>query len=179
MLEGKESVLIEVARRAMRANLAEQPLELQEFELSYKPPVPVNGIFVALYIRTQGDRELRGCIGRHGRYFETIAEEVADCTVLSATQDPRYGSIEEHEIKHLDIEISLLSRPGKVFDLNEINPTIHGLLMHSGEKMATVLPDLIGVHSVQQQITILKEKAGLTPEDQYFLEKFTCYKITE
>ena len=92
----------------------------------------------------------------------------------------RYGSIEEHEIKHLDIEINLLSRPGKVFDLNEIDPTIHGLILHCGEKMATVLPDLIGVHSVQQQITILKDKVGgLEPDDQYYLEKFTCYKITD
>ena len=48
----------------------------------------------------------------------------------------------------------------------------YGVIVTNGTRRGVLLPDLEGVCSVEQQISIAKEKAGIQQQEQVQLERF-------
>lgn len=117
------------------------------------------GVFVS--IKKQGN--LRGCIGTFEPTQENIAEEIIHNAIQSATQDPRFDRIEPSELDELQYSVDILSSPQPVKDYKQLNPKKHGIIVASGWRKGLLLPDLEGVDSVEQQIEICMQKAGIAP----------------
>jgi len=132
---------------------------------------------------------LRGCIGTYLPIRKNIAEEVIFNAIAAATEDWRFGPVREEELPFLSYTVYILSKPELVRDLKELDPKKYGIIVktlpisesgnvvfngHFFPKTGLLLPDLEGVDTIEKQILIACQKAGIDPQR----EKFLIYKFT-
>lgn len=95
------------------------------------------GAFVTL--KKQGN--LRGCIGNFSG-TDPLAKTVQTMAIAAATEDHRFPPVPKHELKNLDIEISVLSPMRKVASAQEIELGKHGIYIRKGNHAGTFLPQV-------------------------------------
>lgn len=103
--EGK--LLVRLARKTIETYLRDDK----------KPQVPKvptklrerRGVFVTL----SKEGELRGCIG-HPLPTTPLVDAVIDSAISSATRDPRFPPVTPGELPALEVEVSVLSKPGPI-----------------------------------------------------------------
>lgn len=126
------------------------------------------GVFVS--IKKQG--QLRGCIGTFEPTKSNVAEEVIANAISSATRDPRFPPIEPSELAHLEYSVDLLTQPEPVESAGELDPKQYGVIVEAGLRRGLLLPDLEGVDTVEDQISICRRKAGIPPDEPVKLYRF-------
>lgn len=167
------SIYIQLAQQAVEKyfNNGEKikpPLDLPA-ELSSQK----GGVFVTIY----NNKELRGCIGTFLATKKNLAEEIIANAIAAATQDDRFAPITEKELPKLKYEVSVLGEPEPVNDLQELDPKKYGVIVKSGHKTGLLLPNLAGVDTVIQQISIASQKAGIDlNSEQVEVHKFETTK---
>ncbi len=134
------------------------------------------GVFVTI----EQNGELRGCIGTYLPTRDNIAEEVIYNAVAAATEDYRFGSINEKELNSLSYTVYILSDPEPIKDIKALNPRKFGIIVKTHSlpvKCGLLLPDLDGVDTVEQQIEICCQKGGIDPDqEKIIIFKFTAEK---
>lgn len=132
------------------------------------------GVFVSL--KKHG--ELRGCIGTFGPTQPTIALEIIRNAVSAGTEDPRFWPVDIDEIPELDVSVDILSAPERIDSMDKLDPKVYGVIVKKGHRSGLLLPDLEGVDTVEEQIGIAMQKAGIRPDEQIELYRFkvTRYK---
>ncbi len=132
------------------------------------------GVFICF----KNKKELRGCIGTFLPVYENIAQEIIQNTIAAATQDPRFLPVNGSELKDLKVSIDILSEPQELQDeeINQLDPKKYGAMVKSEDGLRTglLLPDLEGVETIEEQISIACQKAGINE----YTENFTVYKFT-
>ncbi|HEX9976875.1 MAG TPA: AmmeMemoRadiSam system protein B [Dehalococcoidales bacterium] len=128
------------------------------------------GVFVSIH-KLGG---LRGCIGTFEPQQENVAEETIANAIGSATGDPRFPPIGAHELADLDYSVDVLTQPVPVDDKGQLDPKKHGVIVESGWRRGLLLPDLEGVDTVDQQIDICRQKAGIAPKEPINLY---CFQV--
>jgi AmmeMemoRadiSam system protein A len=134
------------------------------------------GVFVTL---RDADGGLRGCIGHLEPKHDTLAEEVAACAIATALHDSRFARVELGELEDLRIEISLLSPAEPVRGLSELDPLRYGVIVSRGERRGVLLPEIEGVSTAAEQVSIASRKAGLAPDEDVSMERFEVVKLRE
>ncbi|MEW6553054.1 MAG: AmmeMemoRadiSam system protein A [Actinomycetota bacterium] len=127
----------------------------------------------AAFVCIKKGGDLRGCIGTFQPTQETLAEEIAANAVSAACHDPRFPPVSEHELASLDISVDVLSEPEPVSDASQLDPRRYGVIVKRGSRVGLLLPDLEGVDSVEQQLEIARNKAGISPHEPIQLFRFT------
>ena len=134
------------------------------------------GAFVTIY----NGKDLRGCIGTFLATRDSLAQEIIDNAISACSRDNRFLPIMAEELPELSYEVSVLSEPEKVHDKNMLDAKKHGVIVKSGHKTGLLLPDLDGVDSVDDQIEIACQKAGIDPErEQIELYSFSVEKYSD
>jgi|WetSurMetagenome_2_1015567.scaffolds.fasta_scaffold45225_2 MEMO1 family protein len=128
------------------------------------------GVFVSIHKKGA----LRGCIGTFEPQMENVAAEIMSNAVSSASRDPRFSPITPGELKDLDYSVDILTHPVPVKDEKELDPKKFGVIVESGWKKGLLLPDLEGVDTVEQQIDICCQKAGIYPGEKTNLY---CFEV--
>lgn len=139
----EREILLELARQALEIGVAGDPLP--QIDLSELPaPLQETGAsFVTLTI----NGELRGCIGTLSAQ-QPLAEDVREHAVAAALNDYRFTPVAESELADINIEISRLTSPQPVKYgspkeiLAAIRPHIDGVIIRSGSRRATFLPQV-------------------------------------
>lgn len=126
------------------------------------------GVFVS--IKENG--ELRGCIGTFSPCTKNVACEIIQNAISAATQDPRFLPVSPEELNGLEYSIDVLTSPEKVADKKELDPKKYGVIVKSSERRGLLLPDLEGVDTVDEQISIASMKAGIHPSEKIELYRF-------
>lgn len=126
------------------------------------------GVFVS--IKKRG--ALRGCIGTFEPTTPNVAQEVISNAISSATRDPRFPPVTPSELPDLTYSVDVLTRPVPVKNTNELNPKKYGVIVECGGRRGLLLPDLEGVDTVEQQIDICCQKAGIYSNEPIKLYKF-------
>lgn len=127
------------------------------------------GVFVS--IKKQG--KLRGCIGTIQPVYGNIAEEIIENAISAATRDPRFSPIRPEELKYLTFSVDVLGEAEKIISAAELDVKRYGVIVTKGNKRGLLLPNLEGVDTVDQQIAIAKQKAGISENDEDVeLERF-------
>lgn len=128
------------------------------------------GVFVSL----KDTGGLRGCMGTTGGVAPSVEEEIIDMAIKAATKDPRFDPVGLNELERVSISVDILSKSEQVSNTEELNPKIYGVLVKSNYKNGLLLPDLEGVETAEDQLSIALNKAGINPEEEeYELYKFT------
>jgi len=165
--------LLDIARRSISSYFSGESFEIPEVSNQFKEP---RGVFVTLW---SPGKELRGCIGHVEPVKLNLAEEIRECAVAAAVNDPRFPPLELSELSDLKIEISLLEPFQKIDKLSELDPRKYGVMVHSGVKRGLLLPDIDGVETVAKQVSIAMQKGGISSNDQMDIFRFEVLKISE
>lgn len=127
-----------------------------------------SGVFVCI----KRDGRLRGCIGTIEPVHNCLAEEIMYNAVSAGTRDPRFSRISEHELPELEYTVDVLTKPEKIETTDALDVRRYGLILESPNKRGLLLPDLDGVDTIEEQIAIVKSKAGITDKEPYMMYRF-------
>ncbi len=105
------------------------------------PPaaLPPRGAFVTLHEAAGG--ELRGCIG-YVAPVEPLYRAVIENAVNAARRDPRFPAVRPDEVAGLRIEISAMTPPREIRDIEEIEVGRDGLIVERGGARGLLLPQV-------------------------------------
>ena len=115
---------------------------------------------------------LRGCIGTIASTQKNLALEIIENAVSAVSKDPRFEPVTEDELKYLDINVDVLGEAEPIKSEAELDVKKYGVIVQSGYKRGLLLPDLDGVDTVEQQVSIARRKGGIAPGDKVDLFRF-------
>ncbi len=133
------------------------------------------GAFVSLKI----DGKLRGCIGTIEPYRTNLAKEIISNAISAATQDPRFPPVSKEELDKISYSVDVLEKPEKVADFSMLDTKEYGVIVKSGYRTGVLLPDIEGVDSAEQQVSIALRKAGISNAEKYDLYRFKVTRHNE
>ena len=165
------------------------------------PPEDLPGEFLTrragTFVTIMKNGELRGCIGTYLPTKINIAQEVIHNAVAAATEDYRFGPIQETELPELSYTVYVLSEPELVKNINELDSKKYGIIIkttpilspnrtdvvfngHVVAKSALLLPDLEKIDTIEKQISIACQKGGINPtKEKIIIYRFTVEKYVQ
>ncbi|MEQ8201993.1 MAG: AmmeMemoRadiSam system protein A [Syntrophomonadaceae bacterium] len=125
------------------------------------------GVFVSL----KKNGQLRGCIGTFQPVYENIAEEIKHNAIAAGLRDPRFSPVTAQELPGLVYSVDILTPPEPA-RREDLDPRRYGIIVRCGSRSGLLLPDLEGVDTVEQQLNIALQKAGISPGEKYSIQRF-------
>lgn len=169
-----------VARAAVERKVREGTLlDVTDVEAALRPPELVEasgGAFVTI-LRRSGD--LRGCIGTTAATERHLFDEVVRNAIAAATRDPRFAPVRAEELPSLTYKVDLLSPPEPAADPAALDPRRYGVVVEAGSRRGLLLPDLDGIDTVEEQVRIAREKAGIRASEAVSLSRFEVRRFGE
>ena len=167
-----------LARRTVAAYLAGTPLpqgggKIDGDETLWNVP---KACFVS--IKTKGG-DLRGCIGTISPVQPTLDREIMMNAISSATRDPRFPAMTARELDDVVFSVDVLGPPEPVSSKAELDPKKWGIVVQRGMRRGVLLPDLEGVDTVERQIEIAVQKAGIRLAEEISIERFSVDRYKE
>lgn len=133
------------------------------------------GVFVSLH--EHGD--LRGCIGTIVATTSSVADEILQNGISACSRDPRFDPVREDELDFLEYSVDVLGAAEPIDSPSQLDPHRFGVIVTKGWKRGLLLPNLDGVDTVADQLSIAKRKAGISPvDDNVQLERFEVVRHT-
>ena len=133
------------------------------------------GVFVSLHERG----ELRGCIGTIGPMQPNVALEILRNGVLACSEDPRFPPVAAEELDWLEYSVDVLDEPESIASESELDVREYGVIVTKGWRRGLLLPNLDGIDTVAQQVSIAKRKAGIADDEpDVQLERFRVVRHT-
>ena len=126
----------------------------------------------AVFVSIHKNGDLRGCIGTISPTTNSIAEEIINNAISAATRDPRFNPVTIDELKDLEINVDVLTQPEDIDSSDLLDPKKYGVIVRSNFKKGVLLPDLEGVDTVEEQLSIAKRKAGIIDNEEIKLQRF-------
>ena len=162
-----EHPLVQLARRAIGAWVRDghsiEPQDPLTPEMSARA-----GTFVSLHRYGQ----LRGCIGTIEPTRDNVAQEIIANAIAAASRDPRFPPLRFDELGNLDVKVDVLTSPELISGPEDLDPRRYGVIVQSGWRRGLLLPDLEGVDTVEYQVDIARQKAGIGPDEPVQLYRF-------
>lgn len=153
--------LLDIARQTMEEYV--RTGKTLEFRETDQRLLREEGAFVTIH--KQG--RLRGCIGNIlGR--GALSQTVRDMAIAAATKDPRFDPVQAEELKELDVEVSVLSKPRVIHNIDEIVLGKHGVIVSQGPWYQGIFLPQVATETGWSKEEFLNQlcaqKAGLTPD---------------
>ena len=127
------------------------------------------GAFVSLHM----DGRLRGCIGTIQATRDSVAEEIMTNAISAALHDNRFEPVREDELDRLEYSVDILGPREKIDSPDQLDVKRYGVIVTKGYKRGLLLPNLDSVDTIEEQIAIAKQKAGIPVEETNVqLERF-------
>lgn len=127
------------------------------------------GVFVS--IKHHG--QLRGCIGTTAPTTDSLGQEIRQNAISAATADPRFPAVTIDELPELTYSVDVLGTPEPIADTSSLDPRVYGVIVAARGRQGLLLPDLDGVETVEEQVAIARQKAGLRADEPVQLQRFT------
>lgn len=166
-IAAKEDLYVRLARASLEAYVTTG----RRMSLPSGLPDELTSRRAGAFVSIKKDGQLRGCIGTIEPTRPTLAEEIIGNAVSAGMNDPRFPSVRKDELPWLVYDVDVLN-PAEPARREDLDPKRYGVIVRSGMKCGLLLPNLDGVDTVDQQISIAMKKAGIRPSDHYTLERF-------
>ena len=85
-------------------------------------------------------------------------------------KEPRFSPIEQDELDKLTISVDVLGVTEAIDSMDKLDVKRYGVVVTKGYRRGLLLPNLSGVDTVEEQIAIAKQKAGIREEEEAELE---------
>jgi MEMO1 family protein len=122
--------------------------------------------------------ELRGCIGTTAPTTASLVDEIIQNAISAGCHDPRFDPVEPGELPDLVYSVDILGKPEPVEDPSQLDPARYGVIVRSGGRSGLLLPDLEGVDTVEEQLSIACRKGGIRKDEKYQILRFQVTRYT-
>lgn len=181
---------VKIAKNAIEAYLKEGKVIMPPDGLPPELLQKKAGTFVTI----EKEGMLRGCIGTFLPIQENIAKEIVQNAISAASEDYRFDPITKEELPLLSYTVYVLEKPQSVKDIKELDPKKYGVIVRTYPivllnvqdvvfdgrpvaKTGLLLPDLPEVNTIEEQISIACQKAGIDRQaEKIYIYKFTVKK---
>ncbi|NLB83667.1 MAG: AmmeMemoRadiSam system protein A, partial [Synergistaceae bacterium] len=167
-----------LARNVLETALAAGRKAGEEAALRF-PDYPELRPKAACFVTLKKRGDLRGCIGTILPQQETLRDEITANAIAAALEDPRFPPVTERELKDISISVDILSVPENIDTLSSLNPERYGVIVEKGGRRGVLLPDLEGVDTAEEQVSIAARKAGIASLEGASLSRFTVTRVKE
>lgn len=160
----QQNMLLNIARTAVEEYIKEGKIldfNVDDERLNWK-----EGAFVTLH----NSGKLRGCIGQIEPSDKPLWQVVRNMAIAAATEDNRFSPVSVDELDKINYEVSVLSKPEKIDNWQDIELGKHGVIVRKGLKGGVFLPqvaDETGWSKEEFLSQLCQQKAGLASD---------CYK---
>lgn len=120
------------------------------------------GVFVTLHKFGR----LRGCMGVLEPPADLI-QTVRHAAVCAALQDPRFRPVAPGELGDIRIDVSIMTQPQPLRELDELELGRHGIIVGRGHSRGLFLPQVATEYGFSREEFLSRcctEKAGLPPD---------------
>ena len=152
--------------------LADYILHNRKINIPDDLPEEMTGTRAGAFVSIHKNGDLRGCIGTTAPTAFCVAQEIINNAISASTEDPRFNPITADELTSLEINVDILSEAEPIASPAELDVKRYGVIVSSGSRRGLLLPDLDGVDTVEQQISIAMKKAGISPGEKISLKRF-------
>jgi AmmeMemoRadiSam system protein A len=135
-------------------------------------PEEITGRKAGVFVSLKKHGSLRGCIGTISPVTGSVAKEILRNAVSAAAEDPRFPPVTKEELEELVYSVDILSEAEPIQSMSELDVERYGVIVSAGRKRGLLLPNLEGVDTVEQQVSIAKKKAGIYDNETVSLERF-------
>lgn len=125
------------------------------------------GAFVS--IKKEG--QLRGCIGTTHPVYANLAQEIASNAVSAGTRDPRFAAIQAAELDKLVYSVDILGETEEC-KREDLDPGQYGVIVSGNGKTGLLLPNLEGIDTIEKQLGIALQKAGISRQEKFRIYRF-------
>ena len=158
--------------RLARQSLETWILEGRRMKLPKGLPEEMLKMRAGAFVSIHKFGKLRGCIGTIEPVTDCVADEIIRNAVSASTQDPRFDPITKEELEWLEINVDVLGKAEKISSVTQLDVRRYGVIVSAGYRRGLLLPDLDGVDTPAQQVSIALQKAGIREEEPYQMERF-------
>lgn len=141
-------------------------------------PEELTGRQAGAFVTLHKEGRLRGCIGTIGPTQDSLAEEIIMNAISAAFRDPRFPPVRREELPDITCSVDVLEEPEPVFDMRDLDVKAYGVIVSRGHRRGLLLPNLEGVDTVEEQVDIARQKAGIGPGERFTLERFKVVRHT-
>lgn len=167
-LREKEDAYVRLARKTIEKYI----ISGRKPEVTEDLPAELRERRAGAFVSIKKDGQLRGCIGTIQATQPDLAREIIENAVSASVRDPRFSPIEPEELESLVISVDVLGDTEKISSPEELDTKKYGVIVTKGRKRGLLLPNLEGIDTVEEQIAIAKQKAGIGEYEEVELERF-------
>lgn len=167
-LKNEEDDYVKLARQTLESYIINHKIVKSTNDLN---PELINnkaGIFVSLKL----DGQLRGCIGTTEPTTNCIADEIIQNAIRSGAEDPRFYPVTEEELPRIIYSVDVLGKPEPIASMDDLDPKRYGVVVSKGRRSGLLLPNLEGINTSEEQVSIALKKAGIGHNESYTMERF-------
>lgn len=135
-------------------------------------PDKITGIKKGVFVTLKKNGKLRGCIGTISPTRESVEIEIIQNAISAGTEDPRFAKVREDELDEIVYSVDVLEEAEEISSIEDLDIDKYGVIVSSGYRRGLLLPNLDGIDSVQEQVEIALNKAGISPNEKYKMERF-------
>lgn len=162
-----ESALVGLARQALETYVRDGRKVAPDLKAD-----PVFREKAGVFVSLKKHGQLRGCIGTILPTTPSVGAEIVNNAISAGTGDPRFEPVETDELDDLVYSVDVLKAPQAIESAAELDVKRYGVIVRSGRRSGLLLPNLEGVDTVEEQIAIARQKAGIAPDEPVRLERF-------
>lgn len=162
-----ESALVALARQALETYVRESRKIVPDTQAD-----PVFKEKAGVFVSLKKHGQLRGCIGTVLPTTPNIGTEIVNNAISAGTGDPRFDPVEPTELDDLVYSVDVLKEPEPIESTDQLDVKRYGVIVRSGRRSGLLLPNLEGVNTVEEQVAIAQQKAGISPGEAVQLERF-------
>ncbi len=155
---------VKTSRKLMLEEIEDQLSEETVYDMTHEKA----GAFVSIHERGL----LRGCIGTISPTADNLFEEIVYSAISACSSDPRFYPVREEELEGLELKVDRLYPAEPINDLMELDVIKYGVIVEKGRKRGLLLPNLEGVDTVDEQVSIAMSKAGISANEDVELYRF-------
>jgi MEMO1 family protein len=115
------------------------------------------GCFVSIHKH----RVLRGCIGTTQGATKNLLEEIIYNAISACSSDPRFNAVHEEELLDLEIKVDILHESEPIHGIEALDVKRYGVIVEKDNRRGLLLPNLDNVNTVDEQVHIAMQKAGI------------------
>lgn len=167
-LRSREDVYVQLARQTIE----EYVLTKRKRKIPEGLPDEMYESRAGVFVSIKKEGQLRGCIGTIQAVRGSVAEEIIENAVSASSSDPRFSPIEPEELEKLTISVDVLGETQKIDSPDQLDVKRYGVVVTKGYRRGLLLPNLNGIDTVEEQIRIAKQKAGIREQEEAELERF-------
>ena len=95
----------------------------------------------------------------------------------AGVRDPRFYAVKDHELAQISFSVDVLTEPEPA--KGGPRPKTYGIIVKADGRRGLLLPDLEGVDTIEDQIAIALQKAGIRADQDYKLSRFKVIRYIE